>query len=179
MELEKQEINSKEQAESVQEKFSLDTFDIICTIGTGMFSRVRLVKSKECPQGEPLALKILKKNLILKNQQVKHLYDEKEVMELLDHSFITKLIGTFQDQRFVYFLMDYACGGELFTRMKKMGTLPASHSQFYISEIMLALEYLHSKNIVYRDLKPENILIERAGHIKLADFGFSKVLRDK
>jgi serine/threonine protein kinase len=179
MEREKIEINFKEQAEFLPEKCTLDSFDILSTIGTGAFSRVRLVRSKECAYSKPMALKILKKTLILKQKQIKHLYCEKEVMELLDHAFITKLITTFQDQRYVCFLMEYACGGELFTRMKKMGTLPPSHAQFYIAEIMLALEYLHSKSIVYRDLKPENIMIDRSGHIKLVDFGFSKVVRDK
>jgi serine/threonine protein kinase len=179
METEKSEANSKELSDIKYQKLSLDCLDLICTIGTGTFSRVRLVKIKDCPYGRPMALKILKKNCILKTNQIKHLYDEKEVMELLDHVFITKFIGTFQDTRYVYFLLDYACGGELFTRMKKLGAFPTSHAQFYTSELMLALEYLHSKNIIYRDLKPENILIDRLGHIKLADFGFSKVLRDK
>ena len=179
MERAKEEFDSKVQSDLTREKYTLNCFDILCTIGTGAFSRVRLVKSKECQQEKAMALKILKKTSILKMKQTKHLYDEKEVMELLDHIFITKLISTFQDGRYVYFLMEYACGGELSTRMKKMGTLPPSHAQFYISELILALEFLHVKNIVYRDLKPENILIDRTGHIKLADFGFSKVLRDK
>lgn len=179
MEREKEEVDTKVQSDLTREKYTLDCFDILCTIGTGAFSRVRLVKSKECQFEKAMALKILKKTSILKMKQIKHLHDEKEVMELLDHIFITKLISTFQDERYVYFLMDYACGGELFTRMKKMGTLPASHAQFYVCELVLALEFLHAKNIVYRDLKPENILIDRTGHIKLVDFGFSKVLRDK
>lgn len=179
MEREKLEIDSKLQSDLDRIKHNVECFDFLCTIGTGAFSRVRLVKSKECQIDKPMALKILKKHSILKMRQIDHLHCEKEVMELLDHIFITKLIGTFQDGRYVYFLLEYACGGELFTRMKKMGTLPAPHAQFYISELVVALEYLHSKHIVYRDLKPENILIDRTGHIKLADFGFSKILRDK
>ena len=179
MEREKSEVNCKEASEQNLTKLTLDSFDLLCTIGTGAFSRVRLVRSKECHHDKPMALKILKKSSILKASQLKHLYDEKQVMEMQDHVFITKMIRTFQDQRYVFFLMEYACGGELFTRMKKMVTVPTSHAKFYVSEIILALEYLHSKNIVYRDLKPENILLDRAGHTKLADFGFSKILTDK
>lgn len=179
METEKSESTSKQFIENSSSNISINSFDILCTIGTGTFSRVRLVKLKDCPYSKPMALKVLKKNSILKMKHIKHLYDEKEVMELIDHSFITKLESTFQDDRYVYFLMEYACGGELSTRLKKLVTLPVSHAQFYVSELILALEYLHSKNIIYRDLKPENILIDRTGHIKLADFGFSKVLTDK
>ena len=179
MERDKSETQSKESLDFAPEKYSLDSLDLICTIGTGKFSRVLLVSSKESASSKPMALKVLKKYLILKEKQVEYVYSEKNVLSLLNHSFTTKLLGTFQDQRYLYFLLEYACGGELFTRMKKMGTFPVSHSQFYAAEISLALEYLHTKNIVYRDLKPENILLDRQGHIKLADFGFSKEIRDK
>ena len=179
MEREKSETLSKESQDLVAVKYTLDSLDLICTIGTGNFSRVLLVSSKECTNSKPMALKVLKKFLIVKEKQVEYVYSEKNVLSLLNHSFITKLLGTFQDQRYLYFLLEYACGGELFTRMKKMGTFPVSHSQFYTAEITLALDYLHTKNIVYRDLKPENILLDRQGHIKLADFGFSKEIRDK
>lgn len=179
MEQQKPENLFKEYFDQSQEKLSIDCFDLLVTIGTGMFSRVFLAKSKECCNSKPIALKMIKKFSVIKEKQVDYVYAEKHVMSLLNHSFITKLLYSFQDQRYIYFVLEYACGGELFTRMKKMGNFSDIQCQFYAAEIILALEYLHSKNIVYRDLKPENILIDRAGHVKLADFGFSKQISEK
>lgn len=179
MEQQKSEYIFKEENDQYQEKSAFDSFDLLVTIGTGMHSRVFLAKSKECCNSKPIAVKMIKKFSVIKEKQVEYVYAEKHVMSLLNHSFITKLLHTFQDQRYIYFVLEYACGGELFTRMKKMGNFPNLQCQFYAAEIVLALEYLHSKNIVYRDLKPENILIDRAGHVKLADFGFSKQISEK
>lgn len=179
MESDKPETISKESQDFDVMKYTLEDLDFICTIGTGRFSRVMLVRSKECPNKKPMALKLLKKHSLIKEKQVEYALAEKQVLGLSSHPFITKLLGTFQDQRYLYFVLEYACGGELFTRMKNMGTFSASFSQFYAAEIILALEYLHSKNVVYRDLKPENILLDKFGHIKLADFGFAKEVRDK
>lgn len=179
MESDKSETFSKEFQDFEAAKYSLENLDFICTIGTGRFSRVILVGNKECPNNKPMALKMLRKHSLIKEKQVDYAYAEKHIMNLLSHPFLTKLLGTFQDQRYLYFVLEYVCGGELFTRMKNLGTFPLSVCQFYIAEIILALEYLHNKNIVYRDLKPENILLDKLGHIKLADFGFAKEVRDK
>lgn len=179
MEQEKIEASEKQDDEYFRsDKYSIDSFDILGTLGIGTFSRVRLVRSKDQPNMKPLALKILKKTSILKMKQIKHLRNEKEVMEQLDHAFITKILGTFQDDYYIFFVLEYACGGELFTRMKKLGTLPTQDAQFYIAELVLALEYLHDKGIIFRDLKPENILIDRLGHVKITDFGFAKAVLD-
>ncbi|CAG9313267.1 unnamed protein product [Blepharisma stoltei] len=179
MEQEKIEASEKQESEYfISEKYSMDSFDVLGTLGVGTFSRVRLVRSKDQPYMKPLALKILKKTSILKMRQLSHLRNEKELMEQLDHAFITKILGTFQDDYYVFFVLEYACGGELFTRLKKLGTLPSQDARFYISELVLALEYLHDKGIVFRDLKPENILIDRSGHVKLSDFGFAKAISD-
>jgi len=76
-------------------------------------------------------------------------------------------------------LLDYVCGGEVFSRLRREGRFSNDVALFYMTEILLAFQYLHSKEIAYRDLKPENLLIDREGHIKLTDFGFSKIIRDK
>ena len=76
-------------------------------------------------------------------------------------------------------LLEYVCGGELFTYLRSMGRFKASIAKFFTSEITSALDYLHKEDIVYRDLKPENILIDREGHVKLTDFGFAKRLKDR
>jgi serine/threonine protein kinase len=72
------------------------------------------------------------------------------------------------------FVLEYCPGGELFTYVKKFKRMPEEIAKFYMIEILLAIEHLHSKNIIYRDIKPENILIDMEGHVKLADFGLAK-----
>lgn len=86
---------------------------------------------------------------------------------------------TYHDTRFLYMLMEYVPGGELFSYLRNRGRFPASSGLFYSAEIVCALEYLHARDIVYRDLKPENILLDHDGHIKLTDFGFAKKLVDR
>ena len=76
-------------------------------------------------------------------------------------------------------LLDYVCGGEVFSRLRKEGRFANDVALFYLTEILLAFQYLHAKDIAYRDLKPENLLIDREGHVKLTDFGFSKVIKNK
>ena len=86
---------------------------------------------------------------------------------------------THHDERFLYMLMDYVPGGELFSYLRSRGRFSNAAGMFYTSEIVCAIEYLHSKEIVYRDLKPENILLDGEGHIRLTDFGFAKKLSDR
>lgn len=80
---------------------------------------------------------------------------------------------------FIYMLFEYCSGGELFNRLRKDGRFSNDITMFYTCEILLALCYMHDKNIVYRDLKPENLLIDKDGHVKIADFGFAKKLADE
>ena len=164
---------------SSKNKLLLTEFEILSTLGTGTFGRVRLVKLKNRKSQVPFALKIMKKNVILKLKQVEHIKSEKLVLERVKHPFIITLLATFQDSVFLYMLLEYACGGELFSRLRKEGRFANDVALFYICEIVLAFEYLHSLSIAYRDLKPENLLIDKSGHVKIADFGFAKQLSDK
>lgn len=86
---------------------------------------------------------------------------------------------THHDERFLYMLMDYVAGGELFSFLRSRGRFSNATGLFYTSEIVCAIEYLHSREVVYRDLKPENILLDSEGHIRLTDFGFAKKLSDR
>lgn len=88
-------------------------------------------------------------------------------------------LWTHHDQTFLYMLLEYACGGELFTYLRTAGRFNNGTGLFYSSEIVSALDYLHSMSMVYRDLKPENILLDREGHVKITDFGFAKEVHDK
>lgn len=86
---------------------------------------------------------------------------------------------TFQDDRNLYMLLEYVIGGELFSHLRKAGRFTNDMTRFYAAEIVLAIEYLHSRDIIYRDLKPENLLLDSSGHIKITDFGFAKRVEDR
>jgi len=94
----------------------------------------------------------------------------------MDHPFILKLHYAFQTPYTLYMISTYVSGGDLFYHIKNRGHLSEKEAKFYGAQIILGLEYLHSKNILYRDLKPENILLDSDGNIKLADFGVAKQL---
>jgi protein kinase X len=96
---------------------------------------------------------------------------------MVEHPFIVNLLSSFQDEKKLYMLMEYINGGELFSYLRKEGRLSNDTARFYTAEIILAFDFLHSKNIIYRDLKPENLLIDSAGHMKITDFGFAKVIK--
>jgi serine/threonine protein kinase len=118
----------------------------------------------------------LNKKKILKLKQVEHIWNEKKCMEKASSGFIIKLHKTFQDDENIYMVMDYAIGGELFSHLRRAGRFPNDVAKFFIAEIIIALDSLHQKNIMYRDLKPENVLLDEKGHVKLTDFGFAKEL---
>ena len=151
-------------------------------LGSGAFARVVHAKRKQT--GDEYAVKIMEKGFIRKHKKVKFVMMEKNVLSQLSHPHIVKLYFTFQDTDpgNLYMAMDL-CYGELLhyinycaekeraSKGVENRALSVANTQFYMAEIIEALEYLHSKNIVHRDLKPENILLDYAGHVKIADFG--------
>ncbi|KAI0867703.1 Pkinase-domain-containing protein [Hypoxylon argillaceum] len=161
----------------IKGKYSLTDFDLLRTLGTGSFGRVHLVQSKHNQRF--YAVKVLKKAQVVKMKQVEHTNDERRMLGEVKHPFLITLWGTFQDARNLYMVMDFVEGGELFSLLRKSGRFPNPVAKFYAAEVTLALEYLHSRNIIYRDLKPENLLLDRHGHLKITDFGFAKRVPDK
>uniref|UniRef100_A0A4W5RLF6 Protein kinase cAMP-dependent X-linked catalytic subunit n=1 Tax=Hucho hucho TaxID=62062 RepID=A0A4W5RLF6_9TELE len=157
--------------------YSLDDLDTIATVGTGTFGRVFLVKDKKSRAF--YALKAMKIPDVIRLKQEQHVHNEKEVLTEVNHPFLIRLFWTHHDDRLLYMLMDYVPGGELFSYLRSRGRFSNTTGLFYSTEIVCAIEYLHSKEIVYRDLKPENILLDSEGHIRLTDFGFAKKLSDR
>uniref|UniRef100_A0A8C6AGS6 Protein kinase cAMP-dependent X-linked catalytic subunit n=2 Tax=Marmota marmota marmota TaxID=9994 RepID=A0A8C6AGS6_MARMA len=145
--------------------------------GTGTFGRVHLVKEKAAKNY--FALKVMSIPEVIRLKQEQHVHNEKSVLMEVNHPFLVKLFWTSHDDRFLYMLMEYVPGGELFSYLRNRGRFSCSTGLFYATEIVCAIEYLHCRDIVYRDLKPENILLDRDGHIKLTDFGFAKKLVDR
>ncbi|GIJ88868.1 camp-dependent protein kinase catalytic subunit [Aspergillus pseudoviridinutans] len=163
-------------ARTTKGKYSLDDFTIQRTLGTGSFGRVHLVQSKH--NHRFYAIKVLKKAQVVKMKQVEHTNDERRMLNRVRHPFLITLWGTWQDARNLYMVMDFVEGGELFSLLRKSQRFPNPVAKFYAAEVTLALEYLHSQQIIYRDLKPENLLLDRHGHLKITDFGFAKEVPD-
>ncbi|CEP08113.1 hypothetical protein [Parasitella parasitica] len=157
-------------------QLKLDNFNLQRTLGTGSFGRVHLIQSKI--NKRYYALKVLKKAEIVKLKQVEHTNNEQSILARVQHPFIINLWGSFQDCTNLFLVMDFVPGGELFSLLRKSKKFSNDIARFYAGEVLLALAYLHSKNIIYRDLKPENLLLDVHGHIKICDFGFAKVVPD-
>lgn len=134
--------------------------------------KVFLVSEKKT--GELYALKVLRKDNVIKRNQVEHTRTERSVLGYVKHPFIVGMNMAFQSKEKLYFVLDYCPGGELFFHLGKLGKFPEARARFYTAEIILAISYVHSLDIVYRDLKPENVLLDVNGHIRLTDFGLSK-----
>ena len=172
------EDKEREKSRKKKMKVKIKDYEKLKTVGLGSYGRVRLCKHKKT--GEIFVMKILKKSDIIKQKQVDHVYSEFNILSMLKHPFIVQLLGfNFEDPKYIYFILEYIQGGELFTLLRTKGSFPVPQTKFYIAHIITIFEYLHSKNIVYRDLKPENILINKNGYLKLTDFGFAKQLENE
>jgi serine/threonine protein kinase len=159
---------------SLSGSVTLDDFQLIKVIGKGSFAKVVLVRKKD---NEKLyAMKILKKDHIIKRKQVEHTKTERAVLRFTRHPFIVQLHYAFQTADRLFFVLDYCSGGELFFHLGKAGEFRESVAMYYTAELVLALSHLHSKGVIYRDLKPENVLLDAEGHVLIADFGLSKVV---
>jgi len=150
----------------------LDSFKMVKVIGKGSFGKVFLVREKKT--AEMFALKVLKKDNIIKRNQVEHTRTERNVLGYVKHPFIVGLNMAFQSKDKLYFVLDFCAGGELFFHLGKVGKFAEPRAMFYAAEIALAISYVHNMDIVYRDLKPENVLLDSRGHVRLTDFGLSK-----
>ena len=137
-----------------------------------MVGKVFLVEEKKT--GQVYALKVLKKDYIITKNQVEHTNTERSVLGYVRHPFIVGMNMAFQSKDKLFFVLDYCAGGELFSQLQKLVKFTEDRARFYAAEIILAISYVHSLNIIYRDLKPENVLIDASGHIRLTDFGLSK-----
>ena len=139
--------------------------------------RIKTARSRRT--NELIVIKILKKRNIIKSKQTQHLLNEMSIVPYLDHPSIIKFLSFYQDDKYLYLAFEFLLGGDLFTLLKAENNLSIDQSQFYLGQIIFALDYLHSKNIIYRNLKPENILINKNGYIKLSDFELVKEIEDR
>ncbi len=123
---------------------------------------------------------MLRKAELLRLKQADHVVSELTTLRMLNHPFIIELKGYLNtDPRYLYFVLEFVPGGELFTLLRNSGIFQEDQCKFYAAQVVTIFEYLHSKQIIYRDLKPENVLIQTNGYMKLTDFGFSKIIEGK
>eukprot|EP01017_Pseudomicrothorax_dubius_P050258 TRINITY_DN9481_c0_g1_i4.p1 TRINITY_DN9481_c0_g1~~TRINITY_DN9481_c0_g1_i4.p1 ORF type:complete len:536 (-),score=163.67 TRINITY_DN9481_c0_g1_i4:835-2442(-) len=155
-----------------RKKMSARDLDPIAIIGRGAFGEVRLCRWKE--SGEVVAVKKMKKSEMIFKNQVTHIRAERDVLARSGNPWIVELQCSFQDEKYLYLVMEYLGGGDLMTLLMKKDILSEAESKFYIAELILAVDSVHKMNYIHRDLKPDNILIDNKGHIKLSDFGLCK-----
>ena len=146
-------------------------------LGSGSYGNVSLVKSDK--NKFFYAIKNISNMQILYGQLHLNLELERSILLQIDHPFIVKLVKTMKDKQYIYFLMDYIKGKELFDVIRDIGLLNKFQTQFYGASIMLAIQYLHERKFIFRDIKPENIMVLENGFIKLIDFGTAKAITDK
>ncbi|KAM6427953.1 myotonin-protein kinase isoform 1-T1 [Liasis olivaceus] len=160
-----------------QLRLQRDDFEILKVIGRGAFSEVAVVKQKRTSQ--VYAMKILNKWDMLKRGEVSCFREERDVLVNGDKRWITQLHFAFQDENYLYLVMDYYVGGDLLTLLSKFGDrIPLEMARFYLAEMVMAINSIHSLGYVHRDIKPDNILLDRCGHIRLGDFGSCLKLRE-
>ena len=160
---------------SIGIKITIKDFQKIKLLGKGSFGEVFLVKYIKT--NKIYAMKILDKNKVIEGGQVEHTKIERDLLVNINCPFIVEIKFAFQDKENLYIITEFLQGGELFFHLHKEKRFTNDKAKFYVAEIVAAIEYLHKKKIVYRDLKPENVLISDTGHVKLTDFGLSKIFK--
>jgi serine/threonine protein kinase len=156
-------------------KVKIDDFKVLKVIGRGSYGKVCLVEY--IPTKEIYAMKSLKKDILIEQDQIEGTLLEKKILQSINHPFLCGLVFCFQTEERIYFVMPFISGGELYQHLKKFKNFDENKVRFYGAQIAIGLDYLHSKGIIYRDLKPENILMDTNGYLKLADFGMAKELK--
>ncbi|XP_057964972.1 uncharacterized protein LOC131155684 [Malania oleifera] len=155
-------------------KMGADDFELLTMIGKGAFGEVRVCREKIT--GHVYAMKKLKKSEMLRRGQVEHVKAERNLLAEVDSNCIVKLYCSFQDDEFLYLIMEYLPGGDMMTLLMRKDTLSEDEARFYVAETVLAIESIHKHNYIHRDIKPDNLLLDRYGHLRLSDFGLCKPL---
>ncbi|XP_056236515.1 microtubule-associated serine/threonine-protein kinase 3-like [Seriola aureovittata] len=151
----------------------MEDFETVQYINSGAFGTVNLVRHRET--GQALALKQIKRQSLISETDVEQLLVEHDILTFTDNPFVVAMYCSFETEKDLCMVMEYVEGGDCDTLLQRFGRFPVDMAQMYIAEIVCGVEYIHSFGIVHRDLKPSNLLITLRGHIKITDFGLSKI----
>lgn len=153
----------------------ISDFEIVKAISRGAFGKVFLGHKKNKKDQQLYAIKVMKKDEMVNKNMVSQVLRERNALALTHSPFCVQLFYSLQTTSCVFLVMEYMIGGDVKSLIAANGALPEDMAAFYTAEVILALQYLHSHGIIHRDLKPDNMLISAQGHIKLTDFGLSRV----
>ena len=171
----KQEIHSQESAKyrKLREKQSIRDYTSLAIIGRGAFGEVHVCREKKT--GQIVAVKKIRKDVLKIKNQVIHVRNEQLFMSKVKSPWIVELKASFQEDDYLYLVMEYLPGGDFMNLLIKKDILTEDEAKFYTAELILAIENIHKLDCIHRDIKPDNFLIDNTGHIKLSDFGLAKV----
>jgi len=171
----KKELYRQEMAKlrKAREKQSIKDYESIAIIGRGAFGEVHVCREKKTDK--IYAIKKIKKDILILKNQIIHVLNEQKFMSRAKSPWIVELKASFQEDDYLYLVMEYLPGGDLMNLLIKKDILTEDEAKFYISELILAIESIHKLDCIHRDIKPDNVLIDKNGHIKLSDFGLAKI----
>uniref|UniRef100_A0A673M1A1 non-specific serine/threonine protein kinase n=1 Tax=Sinocyclocheilus rhinocerous TaxID=307959 RepID=A0A673M1A1_9TELE len=149
-------------------RMKADDYEVVKVIGRGAFGEVQLVRHKATRK--VYAMKLLSKFEMIKRSDSAFFWEERDIMAFANSNWVVQLFYAFQDDRYLYMVMEYMPGGDLVNLMSNYD-VPEKWARFYTAEVVLALDCIHSMGFIHRDVKPDNMLLDKAGHLKLADFG--------
>jgi hypothetical protein len=155
-----------------EERITPSSFICLALLGKGSFGEVYLVQKINTQ--EKFAMKVLRKERIIGHNLLKYAMAERNVLSLSNHPFIVKLNFAFQTSSKLFLILEYCPNGDLAKHLLFEKRFTEERAKFYICEVLLALENLHQRDIIFRDLKPDNVVLDEEGHCKLTDFGLSK-----
>lgn len=156
-----------------REKLSIHDYESLSIIGRGAFGEVHVCREKKT--GDIVAIKKIKKEVLIQKKQIMHTRNEQQFLSNVKSNWTVELKASFQEDDYLYLVMEYLPGGDLMNLLIKKDILTESEARFYIAELILAIEEIHKLDCIHRDIKPDNVLIGKNGHIKLSDFGLAKI----
>lgn len=143
------------------------------TIGEGTFAKVKFARSSQT--GDPVAIKILDKEKVLKNKMAEQIRREIATMKRIKHPNVIRLYEVMGSKTKIYIVLEYVTGGELFDKIVHHGRMKEDEARKYFQQLINAVDYCHSRGVYHRDLKPENLLLDKTGDLKVSDFGLSAI----